>query len=240
MLNILFKIGLSVAFIKFINDFFNNRHNLNNYFINILYKIIHLYSKLTILFNKYINCYIKRLFNVYNKCFNSYSIIEFYEDGILFRTNYIFKSNISSKEKIIELKKNIEPIEYDLIIYSEKDDEQDKINKVCYTQFPDSFSYEKSNIKFLSLILLYNDIPVEIDLLNEVNNYYIVNNVINKKFFISYLSNIKKVKDFYFRSLHEFNYKLELIDHNVNIISLDETYEIIIEKQNYIIKKINN
>jgi hypothetical protein len=241
MLNILFKIGLSVAFIKFINDCYNNRHNLNNYFINILYNIIHLYSKLTILFNKHINCNIKkRLFNVYNKFFNSYLTIEFCEKGILFRTNYIFKSNISSKEKILELKKNIEPLEYDLIIYSEKDDEQDKINKICYKQFPDSFSYEKSNIKFLSLILFYNDISIEIELANEVNNFYIVNNVINKNFFIYYLSNIKKVKDFYIGYLFEFNYKLELIDHNVNIINLDETDEIIIEQKNYIIKKQKN
>lgn len=239
MFNILFTIGISFAFIKMINELYNNMHNLNNYFINILYNIIHLYSKISILFNKYINCYLKNLFNIYNKFFNDYSTIEFYNQGVLFRTNFIFKSNTSSKEQMIDLKKYIDPFDYDLIIYSEKDYEKEKINKVCYKKFPQSFSYEKSNIKFLSLLLLYNDISIEIDLFDEVNNYYIVNNVINKQFIISYLLNIKKIKDIYFKSLLEFNYKLELIDHNVNIINLDETDEIIIEQNNYIIQKSN-
>jgi hypothetical protein len=235
MLNILFKIGISFAFIKFINDIYNNRNDLNNYFINVSYNCIHLYSKLTILFNKHINCYLKSLINIYNKFFNYYSTIEFYDEGVLFRTNYILNSNTSSREQMIELKQNVEPLEYDLIIYSDKDDEDDKINKVCYREFPESFSYEKSNIKFLSLTLIYNKKIIEIDLLNEVSNYYIVNNIINKQFIIYYLLNIKK---FCFESLLEFNYKLELIDHNVNIINLDETDEIVIEQKNYIIKKI--
>lgn len=237
MINIFFKIGISVAFIKFIKEIYNNRENLNNYLINILYYIIHFYSKLTILFNKHINCYLKKILNIYNKFFNCYSTLEFYDDGILFRTNYIFNSNISSSDQMIQLKKNIEPLDYNLIIYSDKDAENNKINKVCYRKFPESFIYKKSNIKFLSLLLYYNGISIEIDLLNEVNNFYIVNNVINKQFIISYLLNNKKLKDVYFKTLIEFNYKLELIDHNVNILNLDETDEIIIEQKNYIIKK---
>jgi hypothetical protein len=216
-----------------INYFFNN-------VISILYNIIHLYSKITILFNKYINCYLKKILDNYNKFFNNYSTIEFYNEGVLFRTNYIFKSNTTCKEKIIELKKIIEPLDYDFIIYSEKDYEMDKINKVFYSHFPQLFDYTISNIKFLSFFLYYNNTSIEIELFNQIYNYYIINNIINKQFIIYYLLNIKKMKDFSFNCFSEFKYKLQLIDHNVNILHLDETDEIIIEKKNYIIRKIKN
>jgi hypothetical protein len=95
-------------------------------------------------------------------------------------------------------------------------------------------NYELCNIKFISLNIEYNNSIYEIHLNTSEYNYYIVNNAIDKLFVYYYFKNIIKtgIED----SLDTFAYKLTLMDHNVNIVQLNEKYSIIMQKDNYIIQ----
>jgi hypothetical protein len=61
-------------------------------------------------------------------------------------------------------------------------------------------------------------------------NFYVVGNVLNTNFFKYYLQNVLKIN---IDNNKPFTYNLELIDHNLKILNLDESQSIIIRKNNY-------
>jgi len=95
---------------------------------------------------------------------------------------------------------------------------------------------EPSDIAFIALYLNYNDVRYHINLKTDKYNYYLVGNVINKLFLQYYinviLNNINFVID------DKKSYSLELMDHEVNMIYLDITQSIVIEKNGYHINTI--
>jgi len=68
-----------------------------------------------------------------------------------------------------------------------------------------------------------------IELKNDMYNYYIVNNSLNQNFFKYYLKNVQKtaIDD------NNFDYTVYIIDHNVNIININQYQYIIIEEDGY-------
>lgn len=144
-------------------------------------------------------------------------------------------------DKIKELNKNKEFLKIELdtpiiILISEPSHINKKILydidlEICSKQF------EISDITFIALYLNYNNVRYHINLKTDKYNYYLVGNVINKLFLQYYinviLNNINFVID------DETAYSLELMDHEVNMVYLDITQSIIIEKNGYHINNEN-
>jgi hypothetical protein len=88
-----------------------------------------------------------------------------------------------------------------------------------------------STIAFVHLEINYNSKTYTIELKNDNHNYYIVGNALDKDFFKHYLSDILKVS--IDKGYEEFNYIITLMDHNVNMLSLNQNQTILIEKNGY-------
>jgi hypothetical protein len=134
------------------------------------------------------------------------------------------------------LKKEYDKMEYNkieflnqvVIIISEPPNINKKILydlEICNNQF------ETSDITFIALYLNYNHVRYHINLKTDKYNYYLVGNVINKLFLQYYINLILNNVNFVIDD--EKVYSLELMDHEVNMIYLDITQSIIIDKTGY-------
>jgi len=128
---------------------------------------------------------------------------------------------------------------YDFIIFSDYDGAKyasQKVNKVLYFEFenfPFTYSYNVCKFSFISfnvkLLVDGQEKSYPIKLSNESENYYVIGNKINK-LLISYL--LKKQHGVMRDELTE-TYVLELIDQNVNMLSLSEKSEILLNENDY-------
>jgi len=128
---------------------------------------------------------------------------------------------------------------YDFIIFSDYDGAKElsqKVNKVLYfgfENFPFTYSYNVCKFSFISfsvkLLVDGKEQSYPIKLLNESENYYVIGNKINR-LLISYL--LKKQHGVTRDELTE-KYVLEFIDQNVNILSLSEKSEIVLNENDY-------
>jgi hypothetical protein len=104
----------------------------------------------------------------------------------------------------------------------------------------DSIQCELSDLRFVGLYLKYKNGDIEADniinLFSSYINFYVVGNVINTNFFKYYLQNILKIN---IDINKPFTYNLELIDHNLKMLNLDENQSIIIKKNDYEIMELN-
>ena len=231
------------------------------YIIKIGYTFIYIYSFFQITLNKIIKytlpyvrsirdntceCLIKNniisdkmLCKVYkssNINVNIKSVISFFNDG-----SSIFKKELQTGFKDLtplDIKTH-EPDSYDLLtikdVMTNTTDIIDGCNIITFAnkQIPTVFEAELSNIKFIALYLKYNDKSYSIELFKDNNNYYVVGNVINCAFLKYYLINVLNVT--IDNSSKPFTYTLELMDHNVKMVYINETESIIIQKDDYII-----
>lgn len=115
------------------------------------------------------------------------------------------------------------------LILFDKNYETGCINHVFYEKIPTSFDYKVSNVTFMAIELEHDDKTHVINLKDNTNNYYIVNNSLNKNFFKYYIKNVLK-SDI---NNDNFDYKVTIIDHNVKIITLLPHQYILIEEHNY-------
>ena len=232
IIDLFYKSCTVILITQIIKEIHENREYYKQEGINIIFSMLHYYSKCETLYNLYIKSYVEYIYNLLyiEKKIPIYSSIEFYSEGVL-----INKDNITKEENISLLKNEYEPEKYDLIIYNDYNTLK-LINKVCYYEFPDKLIYEQSLVKFLSLTLVYNKESFEILLINDKYNYYIVNNIIDKKFLYYYLYYVCK----YYKlcKFEDFTYQLILVDNNVNIKTLNETQSLNIGKNNYQIHDI--
>lgn len=92
---------------------------------------------------------------------------------------------------------------------------------------------EVSTIKFMLLEIVFNgDDKFKIDLDSEKENYYLVNNVIDKKV-LGYLLNCQHKKNILDEGVDEKNIRIDLLDNNVVSHSIDFDKTIIIRKDGY-------
>lgn len=137
-------------------------------------------------------------------------------------------TNISINDKeLLEVSNKDE--NYSCIILLDKNSDTGCINDVFYQNLPESFEYEVSEINFMAIELEHNDKTYVINLKPDGHNYYIVNNSLNQNFFKYYIKNVLK------SPINEdnFDYKVTIIDHNVNIITLLPNQHIILDKHTY-------
>jgi hypothetical protein len=95
------------------------------------------------------------------------------------------------------------------------------------------FKFEISDITFIALYLNYNDVRYNINLKTDEFNFYVVGNIINKSFIQYYIKNILDNNILIKTDNKPFLYKLELMDHEVKILELNENQYIIIDKNGY-------
>jgi hypothetical protein len=98
--------------------------------------------------------------------------------------------------------------------------------------------FESSEIVFIALYLNYNDVRYNINLKTDDFNFYVVGNEINKNFIQYYINHILKVS-FMYKEENMASYCLELMDQDVNMLNLNATQSIIIDKKGYHIKDVN-
>ena len=207
-------------------------------FINIAYYIIYGLSICELQLNKLYIIVSPPIISLWNSFINFAKenkwITEITTQMLIFIDNYGNKTNIW-----IITKENFKQINYDYnysgIMFLDKNFETNCVNKIYYTSYPDSFIYMISTVCFMTVQLEHNNITHTIVLKSNKDNYYIVGNCLNQLFFKYYLKNVLKVQF----NEDNFNYKLTIIDDNVNIITIDETQYIIFNLNDYNIKTIN-
>ena len=202
-----------------------------NGLLYIAYNTIYYYSSIEIHMNKLltiIDPYVDLLKEYIMKNDKSIYIIEMFKDGV--KTYDIITDKHIIEDNALFLER-----EFDLIVISDFT-KPNPINKLCINNIPNNIrDYELSDIRFLSFKLIYkNDIDfvIDIELSNNKYNFYVVNNVLDKAFFKYYVTNISQLK-----LPDVFSYNIELIDNNINMRVLDDTYSITICKNDYEIKQ---
>ena len=158
------------------------------------------------------------------------TIISFYNEGALVNMQ---ESDISFKDLTQTDIKSYGPrLDYNLLVISDKNENKSDTNILTFINknIPTEFCYELSNIKFIALYLKHNDQTYSIDLYHNSNNNYVIGNVFNNAFYKYYLTNVLNIS---IDNSKPFLYELELMDHNVNMVCLNEKKSIIIEKDDY-------
>jgi hypothetical protein len=227
-----------------INDYFQENYptEYNNFIVNVSYTFIHFFSQVQLFgmkcknkINIWLdsNNYLKSIIdNLHN---NSDSKTEENEITVTQFTD----GNIIMKKYLKELQNNFEVKENCLYIFDNFEKGHSIISRSQV--FPED--YEVSNIKFLMVELNVCDKKLKIDLMTEDENYYIVQNVLDKDFFFYYIvahshdyPELNIVEDLK-KSLIE-NATVKIIDDNANIVEIDfsKNQSIVILKDTYTIK----
>lgn len=222
------------------------RVNTEKTSIFLIYYYIYIYSKLQILFRKssnninefliylnidlvYIKDFLKDFIIFDDKLFNNekYNYISFIKDGEI--TNSIIINN-NDKKDILEKS----PSQYDFLIYYNFE------NNTCnsmYHSIPDKFKYEYTNYKFIQIEVILSDKCFFIELSNNHYNFYMENNWVDDLFILHLLKLYYKMD--YYTNEYLLNYRLSIIDQDVNILEVDNTDIIYFELNKYVIKKKN-
>ena len=229
----------------------NIKSRVINVGYNCFYSVLYYYSLLQININKYANksvtiCrpYISTLWIAIINCLKEHKIIEnkqkiniigIYKNGTIvneIKTTEMKVDNLLNTFEVLTNKNN-----YDFIILSDKKDEYEYVNKIHYTEFPETINdYKNSTLRFFAVELEYKDVKHSINLINEKDNHYIVNNVLNKEFFKYYLTNILNLEI----DNYNFDYNVSVIDHNVNVVKLTQDDYLVIKEDDYEINTNTN
>jgi len=163
-------------------------------------------------------------------------LVEYFNNGV-----FVFSFNFDILNDKMYL--NECPANYDLIVcsdYTNSLDQATSINKLCISKTnlknDIDFKWEMSNFNFMSLVLVHNDKNYSIKLKNNEFNFYIVNNILDKTFFRYYLIHILKEENIPI----DFKYTIELMDQNVDMHKLNEKHLIILNKDEFTIKSIDD
>jgi hypothetical protein len=196
--------------------------------ITLGYNCLYIYSLGNIQFNK-----INRQFILLLSYLKENKILT---ETIIINTFILIDANGNKINEIMSNKNNIEFIKlecnkhnYSGLGLMDKNTETKCVNNVFYTSFPTTFDYKLSNISFMSIELEHENKIHSINLKNNKYNYYIVNNCLNKMFFKYYIKNVLKTQI----NTDTFDYKLSIIDNNVNIITLLPNQYILILEDDY-------
>jgi len=104
--------------------------------------------------------------------------------------------------------------------------------KILYDRFADIGDYKASSVSFLSFVVFYQDKVIDILLETKNYSYMVVGNKINKKFIYYLLKNMKIVNS------PEFEYTLQIVTHDVKILTLNPDEELVIGEKMVTIQNI--
>jgi len=239
MLQVQFPINFEIYLVQIIENMKTLKDGLIQVIIKISYNVLYGFSVCQIQFNK-----IKNMIEPYKKKAIDYlkhnNIIL---DIKLQFLNLIDKNgNINTTFIISDKSYGLDVLEsiFDNetvsgAVLNDKNAETGCVNKIymekCPTIIDKKFDYKLSKINFMMVELEHNDEKHKIELKNDEHNYYIVNNSLNQNFFKYYLKNILKTRI----NEGDFDYKVTIIDNNVNFITLLPHQYIVIDEHSYTI-----
>lgn len=223
----------SVIFMYLLNNYLKHNYPEKHaeFLIAISFNTIYIVSVVQIKFKKmikYINQTNPKLLEFFNK-YKNIKDVEFILDGKVFYS--------TTRENIVN--HIVHNVKEDFIIYSDyvttnnNECTNKKIMIINEITTDKDFIYEVSNVKFMLCELVIGEKTYKINLKSDKYNYYLVDNIINKKFIIYYL--IEFYNEDFNKSIDKFI--LKLIDHNVNMCEIDITDDsnyIQIKKDSYI------
>ena len=209
-----------------LNDYLKTKYpeKYQNVLISISYNFFYLLSKVQILLMKFSK---KMEENpTLLKMKNHFILFMNLKPDILEMTEYI-----KNGEHVESCHKD-DDFNFDFILYSWFDDENEYVNKkIMYEKNDIVSSSELSEIKFMLIEINIGENNYKIDLKTDRYNFYVVGNVLTKQFFIYYLKRFLKVNDLIYDKI-----SIKIIDQNVNIIAFDFTDKnenIVLEKNSY-------
>lgn len=244
---------LKTTFVSFfVNDYLYQKYpeKYNEVLINISYKLLFLYSKSQILFNRInkdtiticnqflsrnpsINNFIEIVKSPYNyfvnRTDNNIHNIEFISNG---------QVNFSLTRLMCINGSNNFPSVYDFILFSDLynvcQDNMCVNKKILKSIETNNFSYEISNISFILTEIIIGDKTFKVDFKTKDYNYYVVNNIFNDKFMLYFLNKYysSEIKDFKLETIKRFI--LKVIDNNVDTHEFDKNLNVKIQKDGYI------
>ena len=239
----------SFALVILITDYLERKHTdeFNKFICSFSYNIIFAYSKAQILYvkcAKKLNLLIEssqtmlKIKNDFNSIMLNANLsqqikIEFIKNGDFIEIETIRENNL-----IIP----VSSIDYDFAIVNNLNANDGCINKsLAYKNTSITNVYEVSSIQFMLVELIVgekNDNKIfKIALMNELFNFYIVGNILSRKFFSYYLKNIHESKyDLELDEVKNAPLTIKIIDHDVNKIEInltDKNEQIFIEKSGY-------
>ena len=247
----LFNFIRTGVFVILLNDYLKRTYpeDYNNALVSGSLKAIHLYSKLQIIGAKIYpqikefidtNPFLRKIFDeIYKKkIINEICQVKPSEIYIKPITTTISDIHFEETDNKKEKEKEKEKEESCFYIFSDNINVVNKcVNRVfLYSQPFATTNYEVSNVKFMLLEVRINGSTYKIDLKNGQSNYYIVNNIFDRNFFIYYLNNYKicNLTSEELAQIEKFDIKL--IDQDVNIRELEITDKkfILLKKDEYI------
>lgn len=196
--------------------------NFLGYFLKAVYQMIYVYSCIEIFVETKYEEFEKTEFAKRIQYYMEYKIQPtkqylFIEDG----NQIMLYKSLKQKETLL-----FEPENYDFILCNDYRKNKNKwMNyKIIYSNYQDIAEYKVSSVSFLSFAVKYKDIVVDILLENDKYNYMIVGNRINSKFIYYLLKNMKIDVGAFI----DFDYTIQILTHDVNILSLNSKQELII------------
>jgi hypothetical protein len=204
------------------------------------WKYPHEYNDIRTLFGYYLVYYFSKAQLVYFKI-HPYIVkglqAIFPEKPLVENFEFVKESTVlysCSREEFTRLNSTTLPTDFDFILYSKPDPEVKCINKKMFYSLPITHDkVEKTDYQFVLTEVIIANECIKIDLLTNSENYFIVRNRIDRSFILYYL---KKYHAFIFDkySLEEIqNYKLNIIDHAIDVKELTKDSQIIFHKNTY-------
>jgi hypothetical protein len=221
------EISKSFVLILLLNDYFKRMYpkRYNNFMIDIIFNVIYTYSYCEIWYKnsikhiKYNYPYVIETINYLDyilKTKEKILNIEFIKDNVL---TYAKSKNYYLNTKDVE----VIP-EHDFIIYTDIESIPKNIkiinskNKIINLSDAETYKCEKSNIKFMLLEFIVENINISINLLTEEYNFYVKGNILDINFFLYYLRNIHPNKiELKKEHLEKNEFTIHIIDQDVNI-----------------------
>ena len=228
----------TIMFFVLVNDYLKRTYpeTYFNCFITCSYNLIYTYSKLQI-------CYNKIKYKLKEYIFSNQQIKTFidniYKSENLQEIEYINNGKVITKynknDTIINVVKEGTPFYIFSDLNNYNLNKNIKINKKIIQNTEITTDYEVSNVYFLLVEIILGDNKYKINLKNETYNYYLVDNILDKKFFTYYLMNYEKINLSYDYIYNNDKFIVKIIDNNVNIKEVDMTNNL-----NYITLKKND
>jgi len=228
----LFTLFKTTFVIIVMNDYFKRTYpeQYETFFIEISFNLIYLFSKCQILKNK--TC--MKLNEIINSNEQLRQIVDnIYKKPI--EPNQIYQINTNGDTTINNHSDNFDYDEKCIYIFADNETKNDTgcVNMVILRKQPFLTNYETSNIKFLLLEVKINGTAYKVNLKTDSYNYYIVDNILDKHFFIYFL---KKYQICNIVNDATCKIVIKIIDQDVNTRELEITDEVfvIIKKDNYV------
>ena len=227
-MNFIFIICNTGLSLFLLNDYFqrNYREKYQEVFYTFGYNCIYLFSKCQIYYNLLSKNIKKRI--------DENPRLQFYLNSIYkYFPTFVTKNKTINKE-IEEIKMqniyntfNIDSFtkEESFFIYSDIrniDTKNKVINKMITSTYPVDLQYEVSSVQFILIELIINKTLYKITLKNDSYNYYIIDNILDKNFFIYYIfHDLSDVFTLNNRNMQINPIKLKMIDQNASFVDLD-------------------